>query len=195
MLRHSAERGARTVRAEEQSSGTALSRTLRTAEPSVVAVPYVCEVRSHFFFSSLLTSLLTWKKTRIVNNMIVLMWKKQTSLIMTKIASETKCTIVVVGDSRTGKSALLHRFVHKSFQPVRHVLILLLFKYVVLTIDIFVDNQLLRLDSIVRYFWNALSREFLNFFFVYCQSYIFLFCFFVFWSFPKRNGFIKICKK
>ena len=50
MLRHSAERGARTVRAEEQSSGTALSRTLRTAEPSVVAVPYVCEVRSHFFF-------------------------------------------------------------------------------------------------------------------------------------------------
>jgi GTPase SAR1 family protein len=55
--------------------------------------------------------------------------KKQTSLDMTKIASETKCTIVVVGDSRTGKSALLHRFVHKSFQPVRHVLTLLLFKY------------------------------------------------------------------
>ena len=76
---------------------------------------------------------------------IVLMWKKQTSLDMTKIASETKCTIVVVGDSRTGKSALLHRFVHKSFQPVRHIL-LLSFKYVVLTIDIFFDNQLLRLD-------------------------------------------------
>ena len=35
-----------------------------------------------------------------------------------KIASETKCTIVVIGDSRTGKSALLHRFVHKTFQPV-----------------------------------------------------------------------------
>ena len=35
-----------------------------------------------------------------------------------KIASETKCTVVVVGDSRTGKSALLQRFVHKNFQPV-----------------------------------------------------------------------------
>ena len=35
-----------------------------------------------------------------------------------KIASETKCTVVVVGDSRTGKSALLQRFVHRNFQPV-----------------------------------------------------------------------------
>eukprot|EP00093_Oithona_nana_P012288 12288.XXX_509788_505627_1 [CDS] Oithona nana genome sequencing. len=35
-----------------------------------------------------------------------------------KIASEAKCTIVVIGDSRTGKSVLLHRFVHKTFQPV-----------------------------------------------------------------------------
>ena len=69
---------------------------------------------------------------------------------MTKIASETKCTIVVVGDSRTGKSALLHRFVHKSFQPVRHIL-LLSFKYVVLTIDIFFDNQLLRLDRLKQW--------------------------------------------
>lgn len=88
---------------------------------------------------------------------------------MTKIASETKCTIVVVGDSRTGKSALLHRFVHKSFQPVRHVLILLLFKYVVLTIDIFVDNQLLRLDSIDIFETHCLEN-FLKIFFVYCQS-------------------------
>ena len=36
-----------------------------------------------------------------------------------KIASETKCTVVVVGDSRTGKSALLQRFSQKTFQPVR----------------------------------------------------------------------------
>ena len=35
-----------------------------------------------------------------------------------KMASEAKCTIVVIGDSRTGKSVLLHRFVHKTFQPV-----------------------------------------------------------------------------
>ena len=95
---------------------------------------------------------------------------------MTKIASETKCTIVVVGDSRTGKSALLHRFVHKSFQPVRHVLILLLFKYVVLTIDIFVDNQLLRLDSIDISETHCLDNFLRIFFFVYCQSYIFCFC-------------------
>jgi GTPase SAR1 family protein len=39
-----------------------------------------------------------------------------------KIASETKCTVVVVGDSRTGKSALLTRFVHKTFQQVRQCL-------------------------------------------------------------------------
>ena len=38
---------------------------------------------------------------------------------MTKIASETKCTVVVVGDSRTGKSALLQRFVHKKFTSIR----------------------------------------------------------------------------
>ena len=70
--------------------------------------------------------------------MWILFWIKS-SQVMTKIASETKCTIVVVGDSRTGKSALLHRFVHKSFQPVRRVL-LLLFKY--LLTYIFVDNLL-----------------------------------------------------
>ena len=48
----------------------------------------------------------------------------KSSQVMTKIASETKCTIVVVGDSRTGKSALLHRVVHKTFQPVRNFLLI-----------------------------------------------------------------------
>lgn len=54
--------------------------------------------------------------------------KNINSLEMTnmKIASETRCTVVVVGDSRTGKSALLQRFVHQNFQPVRSSFILLL---------------------------------------------------------------------
>ena len=143
-------RGARSAAhgtAEEQSTAKALRHTLRTAEPSVVAVPWVCEVRLHFFLSihNLLNRSQRQELWSYVNKYDCFNVKKQTSLDMTKIASETKCTIVVVGDSRTGKSALLHRFVHKSFQPVRHIL-LLSFKYVVLTIDIFFDNQLLRLD-------------------------------------------------
>ena len=46
---------------------------------------------------------------------IVVQTTKMTNI---KIASETKCTVVVVGDSRTGKSALLQRFSQKTFQPV-----------------------------------------------------------------------------
>ena len=36
-----------------------------------------------------------------------------------KIASEVQCTVVVVGDSRTGKTSLIQRFVNNTFQQVR----------------------------------------------------------------------------
>ena len=35
-----------------------------------------------------------------------------------KIASEVQCTVVVVGDSRTGKTSLIQRFVNNSFASV-----------------------------------------------------------------------------
>jgi GTPase SAR1 family protein len=37
-----------------------------------------------------------------------------------KLASETECTVVVAGDSRVGKTAIIQRFVNKTFQQVRH---------------------------------------------------------------------------
>ena len=37
-----------------------------------------------------------------------------------KMASETQCTVVVAGDSRVGKTALIQRFVNKTFQQVSH---------------------------------------------------------------------------
>ena len=45
-------------------------------------------------------------------------WKtlKMTNM---KLASETQCTVVVAGDSRIGKTALIQRFVNKTFQQVR----------------------------------------------------------------------------
>ena len=36
-----------------------------------------------------------------------------------KKASEVRCTVVVVGDSRVGKTALIQRFVNKTFKQVR----------------------------------------------------------------------------
>ena len=36
-----------------------------------------------------------------------------------KIASEVQCTVVVVGDSRTGKTSLIQRFVNNTFNQVR----------------------------------------------------------------------------
>jgi GTPase SAR1 family protein len=37
-----------------------------------------------------------------------------------KLSSEMACTVVVVGDSRVGKTALIQRFVQKTFQQVSH---------------------------------------------------------------------------
>ena len=37
-----------------------------------------------------------------------------------KMASETQCTVVVAGDSRVGKTALIQRFVNKTFQQVSY---------------------------------------------------------------------------
>ena len=45
-----------------------------------------------------------------------------------KIASEVKCTVVVVGDSRTGKTSLIQRFVNNTFNQVR------LFSYCIIII-------------------------------------------------------------
>ena len=42
--------------------------------------------------------------------------RKKTATI--KKASEVKCTVVVVGDSRVGKTALIQRFVNKTFKQV-----------------------------------------------------------------------------
>jgi GTPase SAR1 family protein len=45
------------------------------------------------------------------------LWTTMTNL---KLSSETSCTVVVVGDSRVGKTSLIQRFVQKTFQQVRH---------------------------------------------------------------------------
>ena len=37
---------------------------------------------------------------------------------MTKLASKMRCTVVVLGDSRVGKSALIRRFVEGEFKEV-----------------------------------------------------------------------------
>ena len=43
-----------------------------------------------------------------------------------KIASEVQCTVVVVGDSRTGKTSLIQRFVNNTFNQVRKFSLLML---------------------------------------------------------------------
>ena len=44
--------------------------------------------------------------------------KKKSTTATIKKASEVKCTVVVVGDSRVGKTALIQRFVNKTFKQV-----------------------------------------------------------------------------
>ena len=44
--------------------------------------------------------------------------KKKSATATIKKASEVKCTVVVVGDSRVGKTALIQRFVNKTFKQV-----------------------------------------------------------------------------
>ena len=41
-----------------------------------------------------------------------------------KIASEVGCTVVVVGDSRIGKTSLIQRFVKNTFNQVRNLYLL-----------------------------------------------------------------------
>ena len=41
-----------------------------------------------------------------------------------KIASEVGCTVVVVGDSRIGKTSLIQRFVKNTFSQVRNLYLL-----------------------------------------------------------------------
>ena len=42
-----------------------------------------------------------------------------------KIASEVGCTVVVVGDSRIGKTSLIQRFVKNTFNQVSNLYLLL----------------------------------------------------------------------
>ena len=45
-----------------------------------------------------------------------------------KIASEVQCTVVVVGDSRTGKTSLIQRFVNNTFNQVRKFSLTMIYK-------------------------------------------------------------------
>jgi GTPase SAR1 family protein len=38
---------------------------------------------------------------------------------MIKMASKTQCTVVVIGDTKTGKTALIQRLTHDKFIEVR----------------------------------------------------------------------------
>ena len=73
-----------------------------------------------------------------------------------KIASEVQCTVVVVGDSRTGKTSLIKRFVNNTFHQVRIFYIPIYLCLPAKVLRKIIEFVLLRSDNnhyIIRYFF------------------------------------------